>query len=110
MEARERALAAARTMLGASGPAALIEVPCALTEAENDHGRAMEARSREGARDATFARAFTGDGGQRRDVHRERLFRARAPRTPSVLASRVVSTRRTTRGSTRTSSRRDWGF
>ena len=35
-----------------------VEVPCALAEAENDHGRAMEARSREVARAMRHLRAL----------------------------------------------------
>ena len=59
VEARERALAAARTMLRDAERAAFeVEVPCALAEAENDHGRAMEARSREVARAMRHLRAL----------------------------------------------------
>ena len=59
VEARERALAAARTMLRDAERAAFeVEVPCALAEAESDHGRAMEARSREVARAMRHLRAL----------------------------------------------------
>ena len=59
VEARERALAAARTTLRDAERAAFeVEVPCALAEAESDHGRAMEARSREVARAMRQLRAL----------------------------------------------------
>lgn len=70
VEARERALVAARTTLRDAERAAFeVEVPCALAEAESARGRVMEARSREVARTMRQLRALLpvtidGDGSQ----------------------------------------------
>ena len=66
VEARERALAAARTALRDAERAAFeVEVPCALAEAESDHGRAMEARSREVERDGPRSSELQRDRARR---------------------------------------------